>query len=160
MKHEMTLFHTMGSNRNVYSRHPFFLWPCKVLCGDLQQDDAGPFERSLLTSTHFILLWRRSIFYSQKWHWVWIVQRLVSLISMKLLQNKQRKSSHPNLVLDPEFPQLWRYRKRPTQRWIHCQRIIQTQLNLRNVFIFVQRSTVHTRKTSAPFPVWNYLASN
>ena len=54
MKHEMTLFHTMASNRNVYSRHPFFLWPRKVLCGDLQQDDAGPFERSLLTSTHFI----------------------------------------------------------------------------------------------------------
>ena len=48
MKHEMTLFHTTGPNRNV-------------LCGHLlTQDDTGPFESPLLRRTPFYLVMTQS----------------------------------------------------------------------------------------------------
>ena len=60
MKHEMTLFHTMGPNRNVLFQTYLFVAICGLTWSSstrfLTQDDAGPFEGPLLLRTPLYLV--------------------------------------------------------------------------------------------------------
>ena len=56
MKHEITLFCTMGPNRNVLLKTHLLLVTIygPIYRALLTQDDAGPFESPLLPAPHFI----------------------------------------------------------------------------------------------------------
>ena len=83
MKHEMTLFHTMGPVEMFCSRHTlhtFFLWLYMVLCGHLlTQDDAEQLESVIGYSSLLYLVMKisKNFVVGILWKWVYFTKFMV-----------------------------------------------------------------------------------